>query len=299
MAHFDTGLDILGYVLRRAGDLVPSLASTTANVALADHDIDARLYINQAYFDLCAERRWAWARKQPAYQFVTEDAFEVTVTGVAGNVISLSGVIINPKSNWKFMFDSEAIPHRIASHVGGSHQLFLVTPYAGEATTGTGRVFRDEYTLPVDDILAFPDLRDIETANYTRIIPEEELRERFPRNTWSVTWSSHQYAAFIDTNTLRFAPWHECRHLYELSYNYRPDPLDFTGATATDTPIAPREHRHLIAELTLERLYSDKEDARLGEVTRQLTISRARIRGAQVSLQRPRMYAPDGKRVSG
>jgi len=297
VAELDTGLDILTHVLRRGGDILPTDTSSAASGA--DHYLDVKLGINQAYWKLCGHRRWAWARKQPPVQFTTLPAITTaSVTSVAGNVIRLNGLILNSKANWKFMFVAEAIPHRINAHVAGTHELHLVTTYSGDETSGSCVIFQDEY-VPATDILAYPDLRELETGSNVITIPEGELRYMFPRNINRVTWAETQYAAFVGENKIRLAPWPECPQLYELSYNYRPTPLDFSGAAATDTPIIPRQWRRALALAMLAELYTDKSDARLARTREELADLMRDMRGSEVSLQKPRSFVPRGHRIMG
>ena len=296
MAELDTGLDILAYVLRRGGDLVPT--QSTSEVSLADHYIDQKIEINQQYWAKCAERPWRWCRKVPPLQFTTVPSVPVTVSNIAGNVIRLDAVILNSMSGRKVWIESDGIPHRIDHHTAGSHELFLVTTYAGESTSGAATIFQDEYVV-AGDILAFPNLQDMETGRELTLIPEDEFRTRFPRNIHHVTYSNQQYATFTADQTIRLAPWFECPQLFELSYNYRPSALDYTGNADTDTPIIPREWRKSLAEASLKVLYSDKSDQRVKVMTEEMGMTNMRMTGADYSQHRPRQWVPRGQRISG
>src|ERR1051325_6560228 len=96
MAQFDTGSDILANVIRRAGEILPTETSTTG----ADHLIDAKLYVNEAYWDICAIKPWRWARKRD--QFVSEAETTGSVTSISTTTVTLSATIATSKTGFKF-----------------------------------------------------------------------------------------------------------------------------------------------------------------------------------------------------
>ena len=298
MAELDTGLDILTHLLQRGGDILPT--QTSADVQSGDYYLTMKTLVNQAYWELCGLRRWSWARKQPPVQFTTVPAITTgSATAIVGNVVRLNGLLLNTVADRKFMLVSEAVPHRIQSHVPGSNELFLVTQYTGRDTSGPCLIFQDEYE-PATDILAFPDIRDLQTGSRIITIPEGEMRLLYPRNVNRITrWGAITYAAFVGDNKVRLAPWPECPLLYEISYNYRPPALDFSGNAATDTPIIPRQWRQILGLVVLSKLWTDKSDARFARIREETDVVMRSMRGSEMSLQKPRSFVPRGHRIMG
>lgn len=290
MANLDTGQEILRYVLRRAGEILP----TASDESSADHLLDVKIHVQQAYWEICALRPWRFNRKR--VQFTSVGEITGTVTSISGSVVTLASAISDSVANRKFMLDSDAVPHRIASHTAGSNVLTLSTTYVGPSTDGSFTVFQDEIDTGITDLLAFPVLTELHWGDDIQVVPEGELARRFPRNVYGTVRA--QYAAFLSPSVIRIAPWTKDARLFELSYNYRPASLSFDGS-ANDVPILPQDSRLAIALRALTRLYSDKRDARLDVVQKEFDETLARLSSVEISFSKPRIYIPDGARVGG
>src|SRR2546426_1146749 len=227
MAQYDFGLDILTALMRRAGDILP----TSVDLSNTDHLIDAKLYINKAYWEIIALKPWRWARKRT--EFNSTAKIDVGVNSIVGTTITLSATLTPSVAGRKFFLNSDGIPFRIATHTSGTDTLTLNVAYTGPETSGSGMVFLDEITV-ASDILAFPIVTELHWGDEIIVIPEGEALSEFPRNIYGAPRA--QYATFITQDKIRIMPWtFDARH-FECAYNYRPDPLDFTGAGAGDTP---------------------------------------------------------------
>lgn len=291
MAEFDLGIDILRNVVRRAGEMLPTDVSTEAQ---ADHYIDVKIYINRAYWEICALKPWRWARKRT--QFVSIAQVTGTVTSIVGATVTLSATIATSMAGRKFYLESDGIPFRITAHTAGTDTLTLSASYTGTNTSGSFIIFQDEITV-ASDILAFPVLTQLHFWDDITIIPESESLGMSPRNIYGTTRSL--YAAFITDSVIRLVPWTMDPHLFQVSYNYRPDPLDFGGLPATDTPILPRDDRIVIAQRSLELLATDKRDARLQEYKTEVRESLARMSAKESTFVKPRVRPRPGSTVGG
>ena len=287
MAAFDTGTDILQHIIRRAGEILPTETTTTN----ADHLIDAKLYINQAYWDLCALKPWRWNKKRKQFASIAETTG--TVTTLSGTAVTLSASVATDLTGRKFMLDSDAIPHRISTHSGTS--VTLEVSYTGSGTSGAYTVFEDEIDTGQTDILAFPMIKELHWGDDLLVVPEGELLREYPRNVYGTTRA--QYAAFITQAKVRIAPWTKDRRLFEVVYNYRPTALDFAGG-ATDTPILPQDSRVAIAQRALAKIYSDKRDERLDIAQKELDETLARMSATEITFGKPRLKIGRGARVS-
>lgn len=294
--EYETGAAILAAVLRRAGEVLPTVAAGHADIATSDRLIDARLAINQAYWEICGLRAWRWTRAR--LQFATPGSLAVTVTSVSGVTVELPTGLPATQAGAKLLLGSDDIPHRIAVHTAGSRFLTLEAPYTGTATGGAGTIFRDEVALPVTDLLGSPSLASLDAASTVTLIPEAELREMAPRNTLGLEFSGRRYAAFVDDHTLWFVPWTPTPRLFELAYNRRPAPLTFDGLPS-DVPLVPRDSRVVIADRALERLLPDKRDARGQAIGAFTSDTYNRLLSRELAFRRPRQYVPPGRSIAG
>ncbi len=295
MGEFDTGRDLLRHMLRRVGEILP----TAGDESQADRLTEAKLYLQDAYWWVCRQRPYRWARRNPPLQFTSVAEVEVTVATIAGATVTLSASLASSVEGRKLMLDADGVPHRIGAHAAGSASLTLVTAYTGETTSGAGRIFQDEVTV-AGDILAWPTLKEVRTGAHWRIVPEAELDEIAPANTASLT-RNVRYAAFITASKIRLVPWTREARLFECSYNYRPSPLTFDGSP-TDTPIVPPDFRAVIAWRAAWKLAHDRDQGstkRAQALKEEVDDLLQQLQAVEVGFQQPRTYVPRGHRISG
>lgn len=288
MAQFDTGQAIVQHIMRRAGEILP----TATSEADADHLIEAKLYAQAAYWEICALKPWRWARKRAQFNSVAQVTGSVTT--ISGADVTLSATVASSLAGRKFMLDAETIPHRILTHTAGTADVVLQTDYTGTATSGTYTVYDDEFTA-ASDILAFPVISDMHSWGNIQVIPEGEMARRFSRNTFGNTHAA--YAAFISDTEVRIVPWTTEARLFEISYNYRPDPLTFDGTALTDTPILPRDSRVAIAQRALLKIYSDKRDERTEMLQVEFDETLSRMSSTESTFVKPRIHIAPNFRV--
>jgi hypothetical protein len=291
MADYDTGRDILRNVVRRAGEILPTATDETT----ADRLIDVKLYINNAYPEVCGLKPWRWARKR--IQFASIAEVEATVSSISTNVVTLTTTIATTMAGRKFLLDADGVPTRIASHAAGTNTLTLEpSAYTGTSTSGACTIFQDEIDTGATDLLAFPMIAELHLGDYIQIVPEGELIKSNPRNTWG--WERARKAAFITATAVRLVPWTTSARLFELSYNRRPTSLTFDG-TANDTPILPADARIAIAQRALVKLYADKRDERVEVVQKEFDETLARMSATEISFGKPRLRPGFGFNPAG
>jgi hypothetical protein len=287
-ADFDTGQDILRNMIRRAGEILP----TDTDTSNADHLIDAKLYIQKAYWDLCALKPWRWARRRK--QFVSIGQVTGSVSNISSTTVTLSATVATSMAGRKFLMDSDGIPCRISAHTAGTDTLTLEVAYTGAATSGTYTIFQDEITV-ASDILAFPTITELHTGDDILVVPENELLQDYPRNVRGSVRT--QYATFISDTQVRLCPWTYEPRLFEVTYNRRPSALTFDGVANTDTPVVPQESRAAIAQLALKLLYADKRDGRLQSVQAEFNESLHVMSAKEITFAKPRMFVPRRARI--
>src|SRR5712691_1382446 len=288
MAQFDTGADTLTALLRRAGDLLPDVTSTSG----ADHLIDAKLYINKAYREIIALKPWRWARKR--LSFNSTGKIDVSANSIVGSTVTLSANITPSVSGRKFFMNSDGIPFRITAHTAGTAILTLETSYTGTTLSGSGMVFLDEIFV-ASDILAFPIITELHWGDEIIMVSEGEALSEFPRNIYGAPRA--MYGTWITPDTIRIMPWtFDDRH-FECAYNKRPAALDFLGG-AVDTPIVPQDSRVVILQRALEMVYTDKRDGRLTSAQSELRETLGKMGTIEATFIKPRIHIPRGFRVA-
>lgn len=288
-----TGQDAVAWFLRRCGQLFPN----DATIADAQRIIDAKIHLNERYWDVCASKPYRWARRDPAKQFTSVAKQTVTATDVSTAdpaVVTLSATIATSQAGRKFYLDGDGIPHRIQAHTAGTASLTLVTAYTGTLTSGSGVIYQDELTIAAD-ILAYPLIYDMHgNAPDVQIIDEAYFLELRGRNVKDGAYA--RYVTFISDGKVRIGPHTTARRLFECAYNYRPDPLTFDG-TATDVPIIPLQARTLPALFALRDLMVDRRDERVKLIQGEIEEKAALVSGTEITLAKPRGHVPPGKRV--
>lgn len=282
MANFELGKDLLLLVQQRLGDQV---VTETEPKADGDFYLRAQQEINQAYREIAGLRPWRWA--QVRRQFVSEAEHIGTVASVSGSIITLEDAPADSKTGFKFMFDREAVPHRIELHNAGEETLALQTPYAGDETSGPYTIFQDEITV-ADDVLAHLTVKELHTGDELRACPEAELDYLRPRNTLG-----HDFAwryAQLTPSVIRISPWTIQARLFEARYNVVPDALTFDGVAETDTPLLPVQYRVMLAHRALEVLYPDKRDARVTIAQQQTQDLLKQMERTEVVAQKAQRY---------
>lgn len=283
MADFNTGQEILEHVIRRAGEILPTETST----ASADHLIDAKLYINEAYKDICALKPWRWARTSKQFNSVAQQ--EISVTSISTTTVNLSTSISDSMTGRRMFLNSDGIPHRILSHTAATSTLTLESAYTGESTADDGIIYQD--TLDIcTDFLAFPTVRQLDWGDELTLIQETELFRMYPRNIYGSFRA--RYGAFLfadETLRIRIAPWTTDAHLFEITYNYRPDSLTFNSDSTTDVPILPVDSRSAIAHRALVKIFADKRDQRVEIAQREFSEQIDKMSSVETSANKPRL----------
>jgi len=281
MANYELGQDLLLLVQQRLGDALPSASTPNTD---GDFYTRATDELNQAYREITALRPWRWARVRQQFTSVGEHTGEVVE--VDGTIITLGDAPADSKTGFKFMFDREAVPHRIQLHNAEEETLALQTEYAGDETTGPYTIFQDELTVGAD-LGGHLVVKELHSGSELRPASERELDYWSPRNTLGheIAW---RYAQ-LSERVIRITPWTIQPRLFEAVYNVEPDALTFDGVVETDTPLLPKRYRVILAHRALETLYPDKRDARI-------TIAQQQVQDLLKQMERTEIVAGQARR---
>lgn len=266
---------------------------TSTDSTGTDHLIDAKMYLQKAYWEIFALKPWRFARTRK--QFVSTAKVDVTVNSISAATVTLSSVLSPSTAGRKFFMVSDGIPCRISAHTSGTASLTLETSYTGSETSGSGEIYLDEIEVATN-ILAYPLITELHFGDEIEVIPEGEALKEFPRNIYGE--SRAQYATFINDTTIRLMPWTNEARLFECAYNYRPVALTFDGVPATDTPDIPQDSRIVILQRALEMVYSDKRDGRITIAQNELRETLGKMGSVDATFARPRIHLPRGFRVA-
>lgn len=258
MANFDTGLDILTDVCKRAGELAPASAD------LAD---TAKRVIQASYVTVVSRFPWPWAKKEPPGVFATVDEYttgSIAVTKGSTTITFSEAPTGLSFATRKFMVDGDEVVYRIAAHTESALTATLDLAYLGTSSTATTyHVFQDEYNL--DSTFLAPIrkqfLRDAHGRYAVDLVGEDELSAQHPYPGTGSTQA--RYCCFVADQRIRLYPWPTEARRYEYAYIYHPGVLSFDGSGADDTPIIqPAEDRVVLALYGIGNLLLDKNDDR-------------------------------------
>jgi hypothetical protein len=298
-ARYDTGSDLLAYVLRRAGEILPIIPAGDARVLKADRLIEAMGYINEAQVEIAGMRAWHWARSW--VQWNVPPSERVHVQSITGNTVTFAQTPRTEPAEALFQLLSEPSVYAVA---GGSGNVWLLdVPYVGTARSGDGYIVQADIPLP-DDFLAHPWVYDSDWQYGTPVRGWQDQWTEWRR------WGWRRGGGWVGLGTSRavmsrpgrimILPYSESPRTVVFGYTRRPAPLTFDGNPVTDTPIVPKQGRRGgIGNLALERLFLDRRDARLDRISRELRDTITLLQSQETAITRPRLYVPRGHRVNG
>ena len=279
---WENGLSIAEYGLRRANEL--KIEQNTDFVA------DYKDYVNLAYWDIVGEFPWLWAVKYPPYAIATVPPMTVAASTTAGLASVTLGADPGPVAGRKLVMESDGVPIRILSNIGGV--LTLVTPYP-TSTAGVGMIFQDEYPVPTDILIPLM-LKSLSSGGEVEPLTQDLFNASYGRNTGSGKIQSYTY---LTEKMVQIAPWSPQIELLELWYTYLPPALDFSGAAATDTPIVPLNLRWIIADRALFYLLTDMEDDKGALIIQNASVRLHQEYDRHAARWRPKFWIPQKFRI--
>jgi hypothetical protein len=283
---YETGKDLLAFVLRRAGEILPTADRDSPLIGQADYLIAAREYIDDAHREVVGLRAWTWGRS--VRQLAVPPAQPVQAT-LSGTTVTLTPAP-TLSTPYFLALDGEPTLWRVVSP--GQ----LEVPYTGTSPGGPAWVFPAGLALP-EDYVGFPYYYDSDGRRWVPIRPyadygaEGALRFQLGSGLHEVR--------VVGQRQLLVLPVSEAPRTLVVAYARRPAPLSFDGDPVTDTPMLPLDSRILLGTRALERLFLDKRDARAQGAQAESRDHFARLMSLEVAQTRPRLYVPKGHRIAG
>jgi hypothetical protein len=285
---YSTGQELLAYVLRKTGEVLPTADITSPQIAKSDWLLDAKRYIDQAQLDIVGLRPWSWARTNR--QFAVPYVVPVQVASIQGTLVMLSKPPAATFAFEWFSFPDEGTQYNILSGAGTSWTLAI--PYQGRHTSGKADMWQSTVALP-SDYLGYPWIFNTDQDEWVPLRPLTDQGATVPRGGWE------QHVRFWQRDRLLVLPRSSERRTIMVSFNRDPGPLSFDGIASTDTPLIPTQFRNILGDRAAERLYTDKRDPRSQTAAAEVRDTLSRMIGQEVAQSRPRLWIPRGHRIAG
>lgn len=263
---FVSGADIVSDVLFRAGEIAGS----------SEWDVKTLDYLNRAYGALCAGSSeflpetvedWWWMRANGALILdpMWNDGTISVTNGASGFDFSVSpGMDV---TGWRLKVRGHPDVFAIAS-AGGANGNFD-TVYTGDTNAAAEfELFHTVYTLDsavqtiISPIVSFrenPQLFGTSPERMDFLFPLARLASGVPQAFCleSDTTVRFSHGGMVGGRSMR------------IEYRYRPI-VELLANSATSFPLVPAHYRHLLADMALVYVHSDKNDDRVASVGSQV-----------------------------
>ncbi len=268
MANLKYSSELLDYVLFKAGEKTDRTS---------DFDSQSLIYLNAAYrkiwqgggeFDPTINEDWTWLRKkgnlilQPK---ITTGTISVTNDSATA---TLSASQATDVVNWFFKVDDYEGIFRVATHGGSTDAITLDSVYTGSTNaTASYKLVKLEYTLASDAIEILSPMRTAHKTNRwfnddgkIHGLPSESISELYELRAGIPYFFSQ-----IDETTVRFDRYADS-DLIRVDYRYKKRPAALTDS-GSEEPLIPLHHRHVLANIALFDIWTDKNDDRAEPVS--------------------------------
>lgn len=236
----------------------------------SEWDTKAVDYINREHRALCSGAHeflpeyindWWWMRARGVLTLLP-----VYNTGAVSVVQDSSSIVFAPApaislAGRRFKVTDQGTQYQIATHIAGSVNATLDSPYTGPTAIGTAfRAMQMEYSLDTAvQALLSPVASFVDNPQIMGLTPER-MDTLFPIGR---TTSGIPMAFCLETEQLiRFSHGGKTDGVsMRMEYNYRPSVIDLINNTSS-IPLVPLQYRHVLADMTLVYIMFDKNDDR-------------------------------------
>lgn len=239
----------------------------------SDYDEKVIDYINRTYKTMASGASeflpeyvddWWWLRARGVLTLKPVLVGTVTVTQDSAAIVFDSGPV-DSVVDYRIRFDNWGEVFRITSHVAGSVDAVLDSPFTGPTVASNAyRLMKVTYELdaavaaitgPMVGFRDNPKINGVSPERMDELYPLPQLMPGVPTGF-----------ALEDIQTVRFS--HGGRtdgYSMRVEYPYRPKVLDLEDSD-TSIPLVPEEWRHILADMALTYVYLDKNDDRSNAV---------------------------------
>jgi len=240
----------------------------------SEWDSKALDYINREYRALCSGASeflpeyvndWWWMRSSgiltilPTFQSgtvdVTQDSTSITFSIAPSVALSLEGYF--------FRVNDHPDVFKIASHVAGATSATLDSPFTGLGNDAAGfQAAKLTYSLDSSVSALMSPIKSYRDNHQILGLAPERMDALFPLGRYQMTGVPQAFS-LEDERTIRFSHGGLNDGMsMRMEYRYRPAVVDLEN-TALSVPLVPLQFRHVLSDMALVYLYTDKNDDRL------------------------------------
>ncbi len=268
MANLKFSSDLLNYILFKAGEKTDGTS---------DFDAQALIYLNAAYkkiwqggseFDPSINEDWTWLREKG--NLILQTKITTGTISVTNNSASatLSASQSTDVVDWFFKVDTHEGIFRVSVHGGSTDAITLDSVYTGDTdATANYKLVKLEYTLASDAIEILSPMFTSHKANRSFNFDGQMDGVSLQSIPWQYELLAGipEYFSQVNETTVRFNRYADS-DLVRVNYRYKKRPSDLTDS-GSEEPLVPLHHRHVLANIALFDLWTDKNDDRADAVS--------------------------------
>ena len=269
---YDSGFAIAQAVQDRAGISTDKISEKT------------RRYVLRSYYELLMLEPWPFALKETPGVINTVESFEDEITATEGSAtatITTASTTTNCTGRKIYHNGNQKI-YRITLH--SAYTLTLDATWKEDSVSGeTCTVYQDEYSIAADCVRlwSFRDRTNNIPIEWDGFIGmHRELDEKF-------YGSQIVHVSLMTETKVLFEPWLKDASTVEYLYTDQKDDLTFEAMDASDVPVVPKWHRHILEDMAYLKTLKDWEDRpsiqpKIVSVERDIARGVDRMRGAYI-----------------
>lgn len=256
---FTSARDLKEDVLFRAGE---STTTSQWNVRAID-------YLNRAYRALCSGASefmsdnvedWAWMKSSGLLRLEPARNTPVTVTQ-GSSAIVFDTLFADSVVGWRLKVDGHSDVYTILTHVAGTNTAVLDSNYNGTSKVSAANyLMKVTYSLDASSAYIISPMSMYQRDGGILGMTPERMDSVFP----GLRFGPGIPIAFAmeGPQTVRFSHGGAIDGTYlRAEYRYKASVVDLTDS-GTSIPLVPIEHRHVLADMALVYIFSDKNDDR-------------------------------------
>lgn len=266
MANFRYSSDLIDDILFRGGENTDGTS---------DFESKALEYLNRAYRVLChgggefdpeLHEDWWWLKKDPPGVMnlpVAISSGSVAVTNGSANITFSAAPSASSVAGWHFKVSEHSDVFRILTHTGGATAAVLDGAYTGETDAAASyKLMKLEHALASDVLKVVAPMRvQAEARGEIDGVELKSLERDFPLT--HVQMGVPTAFAMLAEQKVRMNRYgyETAGKLIRVEYDYLRMPDDLTNS-GSEEPAVPLFYRHVLSDMALFYLYSDKNDDR-------------------------------------
>lgn len=264
VANLRFSADLIDDILFRSGEKIDGTSNFEAQALVYLNRAYRSIYMGGTEFDPEFNEKFWWIRAEST--LTLEAAIKTGTASVTKNstTVTLSSAPANSVAGWHFKVDTHHDFFRVSTHSGGSTTVSLDSVYTGDTNSAIAyRLMKFDYDLATDSIKVIDPMMvwaDDGDHKVELVSPVDVRRFWADHNTLS---GAPEKFCMLDDDTVRFSQYgSDDGKLIRVDYSYLKRPADLVNS-GSDEPLVPRQYRHILSDMSLFFLFSDKNDTRV------------------------------------